>query len=119
MYSFHFSRFRFLNEKLYTCSSADAVSYFKEDPAAFSIYHKGFQKQLKKWPSDPLKWPENIIRKEFKSKSVVADMGCGDARLALYLKGAAKVHSFDLVAVNERVTVCDMSKVCPLLIVIL
>uniref|UniRef100_A0A5K3ET12 Ribosomal RNA-processing protein 8 n=1 Tax=Mesocestoides corti TaxID=53468 RepID=A0A5K3ET12_MESCO len=102
------SMFRILNEKLYNCSSTDASQYFSEDPFAFEVYHKGFQKQLSKWPSDPLDWPEKIIKSDFK-KSIVADMGCGDARLALHLKGVATVHSFDLVAVNERVTVCDMA----------
>ncbi|KAL7054698.1 hypothetical protein AAHC03_025822 [Spirometra sp. Aus1] len=104
------SMFRFLNEKLYRCSSSDAFQYFSENPGAFELYHKGFQRQLRKWPNDPLRWPEQIIRKEFKKSPIVADLGCGDARLALHLKGIAKVHSFDLVAVNDRVTVCDMSK---------
>uniref|UniRef100_A0A0X3PD13 Ribosomal RNA-processing protein 8 n=1 Tax=Schistocephalus solidus TaxID=70667 RepID=A0A0X3PD13_SCHSO len=104
------SMFRFLNEKMYKCSSSDASQYFAENPGAFELYHKGFQRQLQKWPNDPLQWPEQIIRKEFEKSPIVADLGCGDARLALHLKGLAKVHSFDLVAVNNRVTVCDMSK---------
>lgn len=89
----------------------DASKYFSEDPTAFKIYHKGFQQQLKKWPSDPLKWPEKIIKNNFKKKPVVADFGCGDARLAMHLKKTATVHSFDLVAVNDLVTVCDMAHV--------
>ena len=32
----------------------------------------------------------------------VADLGCGDAKIALTLP-AGRVHSFDLVAVNDRV----------------
>jgi len=36
-------------------------------------------------------------------------MGCGEAHLALSVKN--KVHSFDLVAVNERITACDMAHV--------
>lgn len=111
MWLFYDLRFRYLNEKLYKCSSDEAVKYFNEDPSAFKIYHEGFQNQLQKWPNDPLTWPEEIIRKDFKSKPVVADMGCGDARLALKLNKIANVHSFDLVAVNERVTVCDMAHV--------
>lgn len=39
----------------------------------------------------------------------VADFGCGDAKLSRSVPN--KVHSFDLVAVNEHVTVCDMAKV--------
>ena len=100
-----------MNEKLYKCSSDDALRYFSEDRSAFEIYHEGFQSQLRKWPDDPLTWPEGIIKTEFKRKPIVADMGCGDARLALRLKDAATVHSFDLIALNEMVTVCDMAHV--------
>ena len=35
-------------------------------------------------------------------------MGCGEARLAKCLPDY-KIHSFDLVAVNERVAACDMA----------
>lgn len=41
-------------------------------------------------------------------KSVVADFGCGEARLAQALP--CVVHSLDLVALNNRVTVCDMAR---------
>jgi ribosomal RNA-processing protein 8 len=38
---------------------------------------------------------------------VVADFGCGDARLARSIPN--KVHSFDLVAVSREVTACNMA----------
>lgn len=96
---------------MYKCSSEDASRYFLEDPSAFKVYHGGFQNQLRKWPYDPLTWAEEVIKTDFKRKPIVADMGCGDARLALRLDKVAIVHSFDLVAVNERVTACDMAHV--------
>jgi len=40
---------------------------------------------------------------------IVADFGCGDAELSKSVK--QKVHSFDLVAVNDSVTACDMAHV--------
>lgn len=40
---------------------------------------------------------------------ILADFGCGDAKLARSVPN--KVHSFDLVALNNHVTICDMSKV--------
>lgn len=40
---------------------------------------------------------------------MVADFGCGDCKIA---RGVANtVHSFDLAALNDMVTVCDMAKV--------
>ena len=42
--------------------------------------------------------------------SVIADFGCGEAKLAASLP-AYTVHSFDLKAANDRVTVCDIAHV--------
>jgi ribosomal RNA-processing protein 8 len=40
---------------------------------------------------------------------VVADFGCGDAKIAQSVSN--NVRSFDLVAVDKHITACDMSKV--------
>ena len=40
---------------------------------------------------------------------VIADMGCGEAKISQSVPN--KVFSFDFVAFNEFVTVCDMAKV--------
>ena len=40
----------------------------------------------------------------------MADLGCGEARLAQTLKAThPHVHSFDFVALNEHVQVCDIA----------
>ncbi|XP_064608821.1 ribosomal RNA-processing protein 8-like isoform X2 [Liolophura sinensis] len=102
------ARFRFLNEQLYTQTGQESYNLFAEDEEAFLVYHDGFQNQVEKWPSNPL---DSII-KYISNKPpslIVADFGCGDARLAQSIPN--KVHSFDLVALNEHVTACDMAKV--------
>ena len=43
------------------------------------------------------------------TKLTIADFGCGEARLARTLGEDAKVHSFDLVKMNDYVTVCDFA----------
>ena len=48
------SRFRFINELLYTRSGSEAGSIFKEDSEAFTTYHEGYQKQVEQWPLNPL-----------------------------------------------------------------
>jgi len=99
--------FRMLNEKLYTCTGKEALEYFKEDPELFNVYHAGYQEQMSHWPEQPV----NIIIEWLKDHSpslVVADFGCGDARLAKNVKN--KVFSFDLVANDPSVIACDMSK---------
>lgn len=47
---------------------------------------------------------------DFRNKAyVIADFGCGEAKLAKSIE--QKVHSFDLIAVNDTVTPCDMAHV--------
>ncbi|XP_073145860.1 ribosomal RNA-processing protein 8 [Henckelia pumila] len=98
--------FRMINEKLYTCSGDEALNYFKEDPALFNVYHSGYQEQMSHWPVQP----NDIIIKWINDRSpslVVADFGCGDARLSRSVKN--KVFSFDLVSNDPAVIACDMS----------
>ncbi len=40
---------------------------------------------------------------------MIADFGCGEAQIANTIPN--KVHSFDLVAANDKVTACDMASV--------
>ncbi|XP_072257045.1 ribosomal RNA-processing protein 8 [Pyxicephalus adspersus] len=104
----HSARFRYINEHLYTSDSQEAVNLFQSDPEAFTIYHTGFSQQVQCWPINPI---TEIIKyiKNKPSSLVVADFGCGDAQLARSVRN--KVHSFDLVALNNHVTVCDMAEV--------
>jgi len=103
------SRFRFLNEQLYCQEGSASASQFKSDPTLFESYHAGYRIQAKQWPLDPL----DLIIAELKKlpkKAVVADFGCGEARLAESVHRAT-VHSFDLVAANHKVVACDMANV--------
>lgn len=44
-------------------------------------------------------------------RMVVADMGCGDAKVSQSCSSKHEIHSFDLVAANSHVTVADIAKV--------
>ncbi|KAL8622208.1 hypothetical protein ACOMHN_053010 [Nucella lapillus] len=103
------ARFRYLNEQLYTSTGGEAWRMFQEDPESFSVYHQGFQLQVAQWPVNPL---DDLVRQLAKmpKSTVVADFGCGDARLAESLPDNV-VHSFDLVASKPCVTACDIAKV--------
>jgi ribosomal RNA-processing protein 8 len=121
------SRFRILNEELYTTASSRAFQRFSTAPELYHQYHEGFRYQVGRWPVNPV----NVIvqnltarsTKRPKSKAssplVVADFGCGDAELARQLlafnrtggKKSFAVHSFDLVASSDLVTACDMANV--------
>jgi len=102
------AHFRHLNEKLYTQSGSNSLKMFQKDPKAFEVYHEGFMSQASKWPVDPL---AKIITSIMKMSGTleIADFGCGEARLAKALQDSSTVHSFDLVKVNDLVTVCDFA----------
>ncbi|KAJ9474432.1 25S rRNA (adenine(645)-N(1))-methyltransferase [Pseudozyma hubeiensis] len=48
------SRFRTINEKLYTTASDEAVRMIDAAPAMFDEYHQGFREQVRSWPKNPL-----------------------------------------------------------------
>ncbi|XP_027564651.1 ribosomal RNA-processing protein 8 [Neopelma chrysocephalum] len=102
------ARFRYLNQQLYTGSSRDAARLFRADPAAFHLYHRGFERQVRRWPERPVQRIVRYLRRR-PASLVVADFGCGDCTLATSVKN--RVHCFDLVPLSPRVTVCDMAEV--------
>lgn len=65
---------------------------------------------MKKWPCNPVNLVIQSLHHE-PDGTIVADMGCGPAKIAEKLNDRLVIHSFDLVATNERVVACDMSKV--------
>jgi ribosomal RNA-processing protein 8 len=100
------ARFRFLNEKLYTITSQEAVEHFKRHPDDYDHYHEGFRAQIAHWPFNPVDLIILKIRKIVSSQSQnlsIADMGCGDAKIrkAFLSSPSIKVHSFDLVENRE------------------
>jgi len=97
---------------LYTSSGEEAQRIFAEDPTLFHLYHEGYRAQISKWPVDPLEFIAQDVNKKRSKPLVIADMGCGDAKLALKLaQSGHTVHSFDLVAINDQVTACDICSV--------
>ncbi|KAE9359055.1 hypothetical protein PF008_g2421 [Phytophthora fragariae] len=100
-------KFRMLNEQLYTTTGGAAFSTFQSDPELFDVYHQGFREMADKWPTNPLDTFIDYVKRH--PKAVVADFGCGDARLAESVPN--KVHSFDLVSRKPHVTACNIADV--------
>ncbi|GAB0132537.1 hypothetical protein EsDP_00000970 [Epichloe bromicola] len=135
------ARFRHLNETLYTKPSAEAFGLFQDSPEMFDEYHEGFRRQVKVWPENPVDSFLSDIRSRAKARPpikggrpgppppsqrskmalprtmgtcTIADLGCGDARLAESLqKESAKlrldVKSFDLQSPSPLVTKADIA----------
>lgn len=149
------SRFRWINEQLYTITSKDALLLIKEQPELFDEYHQGFRSQVQSWPENPVDVFVDQIKTRASArpvnapgglpglpskKVVIADMGCGEAQLALDVNNFRKqynsnktnkkqkpnqgkrfqtgpktldieVHSFDLKKANDRITVADIKNI--------
>eukprot|EP00061_Rhincodon_typus_P006854 g27919.t1 len=59
------ARFRYINEQLYTSSSADAMKLFAQDLATFQLYHRGFTAQVERWPENPVDRIIQYIRNRY------------------------------------------------------
>lgn len=101
------SKFRLINEKLYTTTSKEADQLFKQHPNYFDSMHNGFIVQAKTWPIVPVDEAIDWIKENHKPPEIIADMGCGDAKISFSVPN--KVYSFDFKARNSNVTECDMS----------
>lgn len=132
------SRFRHLNETLYTTHSSKAVELFNANPELFDEYHAGFSRQVKEsWPSNPVDGYIQAIRRRGavpvprrgtklapnkpqplprrpNGACTLADLGCGDAQLARALSPSAKklnlkLNSYDLQSPDSLITKADIS----------
>jgi len=102
------ARFRTINEKLYSQRGEESFREFQSNPSLFETYHSGYREQVKLWPENPLHIIINWIKTKH-PRSIISDMGCGEAVLARSLPN--RVHSFDLVSKNSHVVACDIAHV--------
>ncbi|TDZ26864.1 25S rRNA (adenine-N(1))-methyltransferase [Colletotrichum orbiculare MAFF 240422] len=132
------ARFRHLNETLYTRPSAEAYQLFEDSPEMFSEYHEGFRRQVGVWPENPVDGYIRDIKQRARQRTphrgappsrnpnapaalprtdgtcVIADLGCGDARLAATLAPEAQklrldIRSYDLHSPAKYVTKADIA----------
>ncbi|KAL7274096.1 25S rRNA (adenine645-N1)-methyltransferase [Rhizina undulata] len=137
------ARFRHINEILYTTPSNSSLELFTAQPEMYQEYHTGFRRQVEVWPENPvdifikqlqtrgkLKFERGHNRKVHTAGSellplprdreegwcTVADLGCGDAKIATTIKNQKprgksriKVLSFDLQASTPNVQVADIA----------
>ncbi|KAJ7228790.1 methyltransferase-domain-containing protein [Mycena pura] len=108
------ARFRLLNESLYKTDSRQAHEMMQKDPKMFHEYHAGFRHQVQSWPTNPVQYYISVLSK-YPAKTVIADLGCGDAAIARSLipKGL-NVISFDLVSDGVYVVEADICGRLPL-----
>lgn len=134
------ARFRHLNETLYTRPSAEAFDLFEESPEMFQEYHEGFRRQVNVWPENPVDGYIADIKVRGRQRQAprdgkggkpssstalgpllrtertctIADLGCGDAKLAETLQADSKklnlkILSYDLQSPSPLVTRADIA----------
>ena len=73
------SRFRYLNETLYTTPSSSSKNLFNDNPGFFNEYHEGFRRQVSTWPENPVdgfvKWLLERGKIRFKSDNNRGKLG--------------------------------------------
>ncbi|OWB56802.1 hypothetical protein B5S28_g2716 [[Candida] boidinii] len=119
MFKLSGSRFRWINEQLYTITSQDAMNLIKDQPNLFDEYHNGFKSQVESWPENPV---DNFVNKIINRAStrivnapgglpglpiskevVIADMGCGEAQLAYDIESfMQKIKSNDILKKGKK-----------------
>ena len=112
------SKFRWINEQLYTQSGDASLKMIQKDSSLFDVYHQGFREQVTRWPLVPVDvfikmlqwalWTPFILRKLPRKR--VGDFGCGDGKIYKECKNQ-EVHSFDLVSKEPFIVACDIAHV--------
>ena len=107
------SRFRLLNELLYTQPSGESHTYFADRHHEMQVYHDGFSTQTNKWPFQPIKVVQEFIEKnkdKLKDKYLI-DLGCGEGKLEENLRENhifKIIKSYDLVSLKPHIIARDI-----------
>jgi superfamily II DNA or RNA helicase len=98
-----------LNNQINTENSETTHKRMLKDPREWEEYHRQYREARKSWNVIPY---EEIIKriKQLSPRLQIGDFGCGEAKIMEAI-GAQRVYSFDHVAINDKVTTCDMKKV--------
>jgi hypothetical protein len=94
-----------MNARINSSHSQTTNRRFQENPEEWFLYHTLYREARASWPEVPFKVLADWLKR--RPDWVVGDFGCGEAELARLIPN--KAYSFDHVAVNESVVVCDMT----------
>lgn len=98
-----------INNRWYAAGSDSTHTRLAQNPEEWAHYHTMYRQLRESWPVVPYK--EEIRWLSEREGLVVGDFGCGEAFIAKTVAERHQVHSFDHVAIDERVTACDIAHV--------
>lgn len=96
-----------VHRKANTSTSEHMHNWFVNNPNEWKEYHKQREISKSKWDEDPV----DVIAKEINERNdnnIIADMGCGLAKLSTLIKEPNKVISVDHYSEDPNVIKCDM-----------
>ena len=100
-----FGDFSEMNRRINVAYSQTTHERLKRDPSEWYLYHTLYSESRKGWQEIPY---ERIAKSlEHKPNWVIADFGCGEAKLADLLQN--KIFCFDHIAINNKVTAVDIA----------
>jgi hypothetical protein len=101
-----FGDFSSMNARINSSKSGTTHARFRDNPEEWFLYHTLYREARSTWPEVPFKVFAGWLKR--RPDWVVGDFGCGEAELARLVPN--KIYSFDHVAVNQSIIVCDMAK---------
>jgi hypothetical protein len=100
-----FGDFSTMNARINSSGSQTTHLRFQDNPEEWFLYHTLYREARSTWSEVPFKVFGEWLKR--RPDWVVGDFGCGEAELARLVPN--KVYSFDHVAVNKSVIICDMA----------
>lgn len=98
-----------LNNRWYASESAKTHDRLANNREEWAHYHTLYRQYRETWPVVPFK--EEIRWLSERDGYVVGDFGCGEAFIAAESGDKHTIHSFDHVAIDQRVIACDIAHV--------
>lgn len=98
-----------MNNRWYASDSSKTHDRLANNPEEWAHYHTMYRQLRESWPVVPFK--EEIRWLSERDGYVVGDFGCGEAFIAAEAGDKHTIHSFDHVAIDQRVIACDITKV--------
>ena len=98
-----------LNNQINNENSTSTHKRMLQDPKEWEEYHRQYREARKSWNVIPYEEIINRI-KQLSPRLQIGDFGCGEAKVMEAI-GSQRVYSFDHVAINDRVTACDIKKI--------
>jgi Hypothetical methyltransferase len=94
-----------LNNRINNEKSESTHHRMLKDATEWEEYHRQYREARKTWPIIP--YEEIVMRiKQLSPRLMIGDFGCGEAKI--HSEFGDRVYSFDYIAINNKVTACDM-----------